>query len=496
MTRKELDSLYIDDDISKTQRLELDRYQKYLKSIKKYDPDDDEEYLYLTRELGTIINENEKLDDVEVLELTRKLEKIENTKDYTVELLELTREIKQIIKPVKPAKLIKPTKKKLEIPKIEKKTNPKKEQVKSLTATAVLPKITNVKRKVEVKDEKREHPKVIEKKSEVKPPKKEGMTLQELVDRNIKNNPVNHFDTQAIKKIRSTVNREPMKKKKISKKEKMVWSTIFFLSLAILIFLIIRFILWEIENLSMKNQISDIYAMAEVTEVVTAGSITDVDDIPIDQEVVIPPPIEQPGYRPSDYWYYMSMSMLDVDFRELKKINNETAGWIQVAGTNVNYPYVHTSDNKYYLNHTFNKSYNGAGWVFLDYRNNPDSFGKNNILYAHGRMDNTMFGSLKKIVTPEWYNNSNNYVIKTSNEKENTLWQVFSVYTILPESYYIRTKFTDDEFKTFINTISSRSVHDFDIEVTIDDKILTLSTCYDDTRRVVLHAKLIRTEEK
>ena len=107
-----------------------------------------------------------------------------------------------------------------------------------------------------------------------------------------------------------------------------------------------------------------------------------------------------------------------------------------------------------------------------------------------------MFGSLKKIVTPSWYNNSNNYVIKTSNEKENALWQVFSVYTILPESYYIKTKFNDEEFDTFLNTISSRSVHDFGVDVNVDDKILTLSTCYDETKRVVLHAKLIRIEEK
>jgi len=490
MTRKELDSLYLDDDISKTQRLELDRYQKYLKSIKKYDPEDEEKYLYLTRELGTIISENKNLDDIEVLELTRKLEKIENTKDYTVELLELTKEIKQIITPIKVPK------KKIEIPKISRKTNPKKESTKILTATAVLPKITNVKRKIEVKETPKVVPKKEEKKIETKEIKKEGLTLKELVDRNTKNNPINHFDTQSIKKIRTSINREPVKKRKMSKNEKRIWSIVFFLSLGILIFLVIRFILWEIENLSMKNQISDIYTMTEVTEVVTNGAVTDVDDIPIDEEVVIAPPVEQPAYRPSDYWYYMSMSMLDVDFSELKKINDQTAGWVQVAGTNVNYPYVHTTDNKYYLTHTFNKSYNGAGWVFLDYRNDPSNFGRNNILYAHGRMDNTMFGSLKKIVTPEWYNNSNNYVIKTSTEKENSLWQVFSVYTILPESYYIRTKFNDEEFNTFINTITSRSVHDFNIEVNIDDKILTLSTCYDETRRVVLHAKLIRTEEK
>lgn len=495
MAKKVLDDFYLDDeDLSKTRKLELDRYQKYLKSINKYDPMDEDEYLYLTQELGTIINNNDDLDEVEVLELTRKLEKIENTKDYTIELLELTKEIKQIIKP---------SKKKLDIPKVEKKINPKKEQVKSLSSTAILPKINNIIRKrpeeklVEKKLIKEDKP--VEKKpeKEIKPVKKGGMTLQELVDKNTKSRGVDHFNTQAIKKIRETVNKQPVKKIKVSKKEKMVWSSIFFISLFCLVYLFIRFLLWQYENVAMKNQITDIYSMAEVNEVVTMGAVTDVSDVSVEEEVIIDTPVDNnTNYRPNDYWYYMSMSMLNVDFKELKKVNGDTKGWIQVAGTNVNYPYVHTSDNKYYLKHSFDKSYNSAGWVFLDYRNDPDNLGRNNILYAHGRLDNTMFGSLKKIVTPTWYNNSNNYVIKTSTEKENALWQVFSVYTILPESYYIKTKFTDAQFETFINTISSRSVHNFNIDVTIEDKILTLSTCYDETKRVVLHAKLIRTEEK
>jgi len=492
MVRKVSDEFNLDDEnISKTQRLELDRYQKYLKSIKKYDPMDEEEYLYLTSELSTIINNNEKLSEIEILEFTRKLEKIENTNDYTIELLEITKEIRQIIKP---------NKKKLEIPKVEKKVNPKKEQTKSLTATSILPKINLIKRKKEavvevVKKEAKEPKKEKEVKEE--PKKKNCLTLKDIVEKNNKERgTINHFDTQSIKKIRTTIDRTPPKKKKVSKKEKLIWTIIFFASLLCFVFLIIRFIIWEFENISMKNQISDIYALAEVNDVVTSGAITDVSDNVVDIPNAPSTPEPEVNYRPNDYWYYMSMSMLNVDFKELKKINNETAGWIQVSGTNVNYPYVHTKDNKYYLKHSFDKSYNGAGWVFLDYRNDPERFGRNNILYAHGRLDNTMFGSLKKIVTPSWYNNSNNYVIKTSNEKENALWQVFSVYTILPESYYIKTKFNDEEFDTFLNTISSRSVHDFGVDVNVDDKILTLSTCYDETKRVVLHAKLIRIEEK
>lgn len=485
MTKDKINNDYLDNiDISIEQRKELDRYQKYLKSIKTYDPLDEEEYLFLTRELGNIINQNEKLSDIEVLELTRKLEKIENTKDYTVELLELTRQIKKITKIVDK-----------ELPKVSKKENPRRQIFKSLTATSLLPKIKpgmKAKEEIKVEVKKEEVP--------IKPKKVEEdrLTLKGLVEKNNRNNPiVDHFDTQKIQTIRTSMKKRVLPKKKESKASKIFWNISFYASLVLLLVLVYNFVKWEVENVLVQKQINNIYEKVVLEDTVSVGAITNVSDLPVveeeKKEEVIKP--VQPS-RPNDYWYYMSMSMLNVNFDELTKKNNDTAGWVQVNGGNINYPYVHTTNNDYYLNHSFDKSYNGAGWVFLDYRNDPNNYGRNNIIYAHSRLDNTMFGSLREVITPVWYNNTNNHIVKTSTKTSNAIWQVFSVYTIKPESYYIKTKFSDDDFLTFINTISSRSVHDFGVEVTIDDKILTLSTCYFDNKRVVLHAKLIRLEEK
>ncbi len=41
----------------------------------------------------------------------------------------------------------------------------------------------------------------------------------------------------------------------------------------------------------------------------------------------------------------------------------------------------------------------------MDYRNNLENLNQNTILYAHGRVDGTMFGSLKNIFESNWYNN-------------------------------------------------------------------------------------------
>ena len=98
------------------------------------------------------------------------------------------------------------------------------------------------------------------------------------------------------------------------------------------------------------------------------------------------------------------MTMMSVDFDELLKINPDTRGWIYIHNTNVNYPFVQSQDNSYYLNHSFDKSYNNAGWVFLDYRNDLSDFNnKNTILYAHNMNNKTMFGTLINILSNDFY---------------------------------------------------------------------------------------------
>ena len=206
--------------------------------------------------------------------------------------------------------------------------------------------------------------------------------------------------------------------------------------------------------------------------------------------------INPPDNRDNDYWNYIKMSLLEVDFNELLVKNPDTVGWIQVKGTNINYPIVQTTNNSYYLNHAFDRTKNEAGWVFMDYRNDEVNFNQNTILYAHSRLTGSMFGSLKNILESSWYTNKNNHIIRLSTPTENTMWQVFSVYTIPKESYYITPNFNSNEaYQEFLNTMKSRSEVEFSAEVNTNDKILTLSTCKDNFgNRVVMHAKLIKRE--
>lgn len=269
-----------------------------------------------------------------------------------------------------------------------------------------------------------------------------------------------------------------MKKRKISN---IILFTILFISIIVLIFCCYKIFNWNLDNNKTKDIINNLKDnVKEIPDNINTKNIN--------------PPKEE--FDP--YWDYIKLSLIDVNFNELLKKNPDTVGWIRVGGTNINYPVVQASNNEYYLNHSFDETWNDAGWVFMDYRNNSTNFDKNTIIYGHSRLDKSIFGSLRNITTNNWYKDTDNYIIKFSTPTENTLWQIFSVYTIEAESYYITTNFSsDEEYNTWLKTMYDRSVFDFHTSVNKDDKVLTLSSCYtSDGIRVVLHAKLIKQEIK
>lgn len=204
-------------------------------------------------------------------------------------------------------------------------------------------------------------------------------------------------------------------------------------------------------------------------------------------------PVNPPKDPENPYYDYIKMPFLGVDFEELKKINSDIVGWLQLANTSINYPFVQTADNDFYLTHSLDKKRNSAGWVFLDYRNDLSKDEKHTILYAHGRYDGTMFGSLFTTLKDSWYQNKENHIIKYATEDSTSLWQIFSVYKIPNTSDYLKIKFsTDEKYLEFLEKLQNRSIYNFEADLTKEDKIITLSTCYDDYNKMVVHAKLIK----
>ena len=182
-----------------------------------------------------------------------------------------------------------------------------------------------------------------------------------------------------------------------------------------------------------------------------------------------------------------------INFEELKQKNSDTVAWLKIENTNIEFPIVQANNNSYYLTHNFDKKYNVAGWIFADYKNKLDGTDRNIVVYGHNMRNNSMFGSLKDVITEEWYNNEENKYITFVTENDYQTYQVFSVYQIKTEDYYIKTEFKSNEFTEFIDTITKRSKKYFGINVSKEDTILTLSTCANNNKyRVVLHSVRVK----
>ncbi len=191
------------------------------------------------------------------------------------------------------------------------------------------------------------------------------------------------------------------------------------------------------------------------------------------------------------YKKYAHYDINNLNFKKLKKDNKDIVSWIMVDNTNINYPVVKTKNNDYYLNHDISKKVKSSGWIFMDYRNNSDLSDDNTIIYGHNLVNKTAFGSLSNLYDKKWYNESNHYILVV-NDKYKYLYEIFSVYVIEPELYYLQNNFNNkEELNIFFNELKNRSIYNFKVSVDSKDKIITLSTCTDDNKqRRVVHAKL------
>ena len=168
--------------------------------------------------------------------------------------------------------------------------------------------------------------------------------------------------------------------------------------------------------------------------------------------------------------------------KSLSEINSDYKFWINVEGTNIDYPVVQGNDNDFYLNHDFNKNYLPAGSIFLDYRNNfkTDS---NSVIYGHHMRNSTMFGQMEKFKDKEFFDNNKIITIKTDNTTYE--YEIFAIGVYDANFGYNDVSFINEEdFDSFLKKILSKSMYNRNI-VSSKDQIITLSTCsyeYDNAR--------------
>lgn len=183
---------------------------------------------------------------------------------------------------------------------------------------------------------------------------------------------------------------------------------------------------------------------------------------------------------------------IDIDFKQLKKINPDAIAWIVIPGTPVNYPVVQTSNNSYYLHHAINKEKDIAGCIFADYENRSDFTDLHTLLYGHNLKNGMMFAALNNYSEKSYWKKSPYFWILTPDQ--NYCYQIFSTYLAEPEfsqSYQITFQ-NLQEYQNFIDSLIRKSNYKTNTNIRITDKTVTLSTCTNqDKFRRVVHGKLV-----
>lgn len=203
----------------------------------------------------------------------------------------------------------------------------------------------------------------------------------------------------------------------------------------------------------------------------------------------------------------------------MQQKNKDTIGWIYIDGTTVNDVVVkvnYNDDNKYYLSRNALGENDKDGCYYADWRcktGNRNSISKNTVIYGHnkGRNENDNYTSVNYPNGPKFaqllkyqdeeFAKTNPYIYYSTIE-EDMVWQVFAVFYTDIKFDYIEPNPADATFNSLLKKAQDLSFYNYDVEVSSNDKILTLSTCTyrmaDDTKlhypndyRYVVMAKLL-----
>ncbi len=199
-----------------------------------------------------------------------------------------------------------------------------------------------------------------------------------------------------------------------------------------------------------------------------------------------------------------------INWEDLKKINKEIEGWIQLKDTQIDYPVLwHKGDNpddQYYLNHNYRGEYDSYGCIFLDYRCTKGMDSKNIVLHGHHMNDGSMFGDLMEYggteANMDFYKKHPTLTFDTpQGEGVYKVISFFKTSTLSSHgeffNYMIGNFQNEKDFMNYVYNVRVRSLINCPVDVNESDELITLSTCsYEYTNfRTVLVARRVRIGE-
>ena len=164
-------------------------------------------------------------------------------------------------------------------------------------------------------------------------------------------------------------------------------------------------------------------------------------------------------------------------FGELQALNPEVFSWLTVYGTNIDYPVVQGENNMKYVNTNAEGSYSLSGSIFLDCDNQKDFSDFNSILFGHHMEKQAMFGEIG-LFTDKSYFDARLYGNLYYGGKDYGL----EFFAFLHTDAYDATVFAagvqgKEAQQRYLEHLLDKAKFTRDIRVTVEDRIVLLSTC-------------------
>lgn len=210
--------------------------------------------------------------------------------------------------------------------------------------------------------------------------------------------------------------------------------------------------------------------------------------------VTLAPPMTSPVRPavPKDQEYepvLLEIHELSLYFSQFAEEYPDTAIWLQLPDTSLDYPVMLGTDNQFYLNHLPNGNKNALGSLFLDYRTNEDSV--HLIVYGHNGAGGKMFGLLKQYESQDYFLGHKTLTVATSDAVY--ICPIFSVRRVEADGNAYQLEFENDSSLTdYINQAAEESLYPIDVELEDAVRVLTLSTCTGwHNQRLIVQAVMI-----
>lgn len=170
--------------------------------------------------------------------------------------------------------------------------------------------------------------------------------------------------------------------------------------------------------------------------------------------------------------------------QELQKENPDVVGWIEIEGTNINYPVLQGTDNSYYMTHNYKKEEAKDGSIFLDKDYDWSIPSSNLLMYGHNMGDGAMFQDLLKYENEEFY--KQHPIVRFTTATEDAEYEIISAFKsrVYYKSeknvfryYYFINADNEEEYNEFVSNAKEASFYDTGKAAEYGDQLMTLSTC-------------------